>query len=185
MATSSLAPTNVLLGNPAAVKRAFETGGASLVLGLHNFLHDVRFNGAMPSQVKQGALRVGEDLAVTPGGVVYRDAVCEVLQYTPTTPQVRQRPVLLIPPQIGKCYFMDLSPNRSFVEHAVSRGLSMFVISWRNPGPDDREYNLDVYASSVLRAMDVVREITGADQLNTLGLCAGGIFDLDRAGLSR
>src|ERR1700740_2660442 len=98
MGTSSPAPTNVLLGNPAAVKRAFETGGASLVLGLHNFLHDVRVNGAMPSQGKQGALRVGEYLAVTPGGVVYRDAVCEVLQYTPTTPQVRQRPVLLIPP---------------------------------------------------------------------------------------
>ena len=176
MVTSSLAPTNVLLGNPAALKRAFETGGASLVLGLRNFLHDVRFNGAMPSQVKQGALRVGEDLAVTPGGVVYRDAVCEVLQYTPTTSHVRERPVLLIPPQIGKYYFMDLSPNRSFVEHAVSRGLSMFVISWRNPGPDDREYNLDVYASSVLRAMDVVREITGSDQLNTLGLCAGGIL---------
>jgi polyhydroxyalkanoate synthase subunit PhaC len=176
MVTSLLAPTNVLLGNPAALKRAFETGGASLVLGLRNFLQDVRFNGAMPSQAKQGALRVGEDLAVTPGGVVYRDAVCEVLQYTPTTPQVRQRPVLLIPPQIGKYYFMDLSPNRSFVEHAVSRGLSMFVISWRNPGPDDREYNLDVYAASVLRSMDVVAEITGSDQLNTLGLCAGGIL---------
>jgi polyhydroxyalkanoate synthase subunit PhaC len=176
MVTSSLAPTNVLLGNPAALKRAFETGGASLVLGVRNYLHDVRFNGGMPSQAKQGALRVGEDLAVTPGAVVYRDAACEVLQYTPTTSHVRQRPVLLIPPQIGKYYFMDLSPNRSFVEYAVSRGISMFVISWRNPGPEDREYNLDVYASSVLRVMDVVREITGSDQLNTLGLCAGGIL---------
>jgi polyhydroxyalkanoate synthase len=176
MVTSSLAPTNVLLGNPAALKRTFETGGASLVVGLRNFLHDVRFNGGMPSQAKQGALRVGEDLAVTPGGVVYRDAVCEVLQYTPTTTHVRQRPVLLIPPQIGKYYFMDLSRNRSFVEYAVSRGITMFVISWRNPSPEDREYNLDVYASSVLRVMDVVREVTGSDQLNTLGLCAGGIL---------
>jgi poly[(R)-3-hydroxyalkanoate] polymerase subunit PhaC len=176
MFTSTVAPTNVLLGNPAALKRAFETGGASLVLGLRNFLHDVRFNGGMPSQAKQGALRVGEDLAVTPGAVVYRDAVCEVLQYSPTTGQVQHRPVLLIPPQIGKYYFMDLSPNRSFVEYAVSRGITMFVISWRNPGPDDREYNLDVYASTVLRVMDVVREISGSDQLNTLGLCAGGIL---------
>jgi polyhydroxyalkanoate synthase len=108
--------------------------------------------------------------------VVYRDAVCEVIQYAPTTPRVCQRPVLLIPPQIGKYYFMDLSPKRSFVEHAVSRGIPMFVISWRNPGPEDREYNLDVYASSVLRVMDVVREITGSDELNTLGLCAGGIL---------
>jgi polyhydroxyalkanoate synthase subunit PhaC len=174
--TSSLAPTNVLLGNPAALKRAFETGGASLVLGLRNLLYDVLFNRAMPSQVKRGALRVGEDLAVTPGGVVYRDAVCEVLQYAPTTSAVCQRPVLLIPPQIGKYYFMDLAPNRSFVEHAVSRGIPMFVISWRNPGPEDREYNLDVYAASVLRVMDAVREITGSDKLNTLGLCAGGIL---------
>jgi polyhydroxyalkanoate synthase len=176
LVTSSLAPTNVLLGNPAALKRAFETCGASLVLGLRNYLYDLRFNGGMPSQVKRGALRVGEDLAVTPGGVVYRDAVCEVLQYTPTTSHVRQRPVLLIPPQIGKYYFMDLSPNRSFVEYAVSRGIPMFVISWRNPGPEDREYNLDVYAASVLRVTDVVREITGSDQLNTLGMCAGGIL---------
>jgi polyhydroxyalkanoate synthase len=176
MVTSSLAPTNLLLGNPAALKRAFETGGASLVLGLRNYLHDVRFNGGMPSQVKQGALLVGEDLAVTPGGVVYRDAVCEVLQYTPTTSHVRQRPVLMIPPQIGKYYFMDLSANRSFVEYAVSRGITMFVISWRNPGPEDREYNLDVYASTVLRVMDIVRGITGSAELNTLGLCAGGIL---------
>jgi polyhydroxyalkanoate synthase len=176
MVTSSLAPTNLLLGNPAALKRAFETGGASLVLGLRNYLHDVRFNGGMPSQTKQGALRVGEDLAVTPGAVVYRDTVCEVLQYTPTTAHVRQRPVLMVPPQIGKYYFMDLARNRSFVEYAVSRGITMFVISWRNPGPEDREYNLDVYASTVLRVMDVVCEITGSAELNTLGLCAGGIL---------
>jgi polyhydroxyalkanoate synthase len=176
MLTSTLAPTNVLPGNPAALKRAFETGGASLVLGVRNFLHDLRYNGGMPSQAKQGALRVGEDLAVTPGAVVYRDAVCEVLQYTPTTPEVRQRPVLMIPPQIGKYYFMDLSPNRSFVEYAVSRGITMFVISWRNPSPEDREFNLDVYASTVLRVTDVVRAITGTDRLNTLGLCAGGIL---------
>src|SRR6201984_585776 len=87
MVTSSLAPTNVLLGNPAALKRAFETGGASLILGLRNYLHDVRFNGGMPSQAKQGALRVGEDLAVTPGAGVYRDAAGEGLQTPPTPSQ--------------------------------------------------------------------------------------------------
>ncbi len=174
--TSSVAPTNLLLGNPAALKRAFETGGASLVLGLRNRLHDARYNGGMPSQYKHGALHVGEDLAVTPGAVVYRDAVCEVLQYRPTTDEVRERPVLMVPPQIGKYYFMDLAPGRSFVEHAVSRGIPFFVVSWKNPTTDDRDWNLDVYASSVLRAIDAVREITGSKDINVLGLCAGGIL---------
>ncbi len=174
--TSSVAPTNLLLGNPAALKRAFETGGASLVLGLRNRVDDLRHNGGMPAQNKAGALRVGEDLAVTPGAVVYRDAVCEVLQYQPTTSRVRERPVMMIPPQIGKYYFMDLAPGRSFVEHAVSRGIPMFVISWKPVSADDRDWNLDVYASSVLRVIDAVREITGSPDVNVLGLCAGGIL---------
>jgi len=176
MLTSTIAPTNAFIGNPAAIKRAFETRGASLVLGLRNFVHDLRFNGGMPSQVKGGALRVGEDLALTPGAVVYRDAVCEVIQYAPTTSWVWRRPVILVPPQISKYYFMDLSPKRSFIEFAVSRGIPFFAISWRNPGPEDREYNLDVYAASVLRVIDAVRDITGSDQVNTLGMCAGGIL---------
>lgn len=174
--TSSTAPTNVLVGNPAAMKRAFETGGTSLALGLRNLVHDVRYNNGMPSQFKSGSLRVGEDLAVTPGAVVYRDSVCEVIQYTPTTSTVHRRPVLLIPPQIGKYYFMDLAPGRSFAEYAVSRGIPFFLISWRNVGPEDRDYNMDVYASSVLRAIDALREITGSDKVNTLGMCAGGIL---------
>ncbi len=174
--TSGLAPTNTLLGNPTALKRAYETAGASLLLGLRNQLHDLRHNGGLPAQTRRGALHVGQDLATSPGAVVYRDAVCEVLQYKPTTSEVRRRPVLLVPPQIGKYYFMDLAPGRSFVEHAVSRGIPFFVVSWKNPGPDDREWNLDVYASSVLRAIDAVREITGADDVNMLGLCAGGIL---------
>lgn len=173
---SSLAPTNLLLGNPAALKRAFETGGASLVLGLRNRFHDMRHNGGMPAQSKRGALHVGEDLAASAGAVVYRDAVCEVLQYQPTTDEVCERPVLMIPPQIGKYYFMDLAPGRSFVEYAVSRGIPFFVISWKNPTADDRDWNLDVYASSVLRAIDAVREITGSKDVNVLGLCAGGIL---------
>jgi polyhydroxyalkanoate synthase len=95
MVTSTLAPTNVPIGNPAAIKRAFETGGASLALGARNLIHDLRFNGGMPSQVKQDALRVGEDLAATPGAVVYRDAVCELIQYAPATSQrYRRKPRL-------------------------------------------------------------------------------------------
>ncbi|MBA2347339.1 MAG: alpha/beta fold hydrolase, partial [Solirubrobacterales bacterium] len=174
--TSSAAPTNVLLGNPAALKRAFETGGASLVLGMRNRLHDLRHNAGAPSQNKRGALRVGEELAVTPGAVVYRDDVCEVLQYRPTTDTIRERPVLLVPPQIGRYYFMDLAPGRSFVEHAVAQGIPFFLVSWKDPGPDQREWNLDVYAASLLQVIDAVREISGSDDVNLLGLCAGGIL---------
>jgi polyhydroxyalkanoate synthase len=174
--SAALAPTNTLLGNPAALKRTFDTAGTNLLLGARNFLQDVRSNGGMPSQVKRGALRVGEDLAMTEGSVVYRDDVLELIQYKPTTKKVRERPVLLVPPQIGKYYFMDLRPGRSFIEHQVSQGLQIFVVSWRNPGPEMRDWNLDVYASSVLRAIDAVREITGSEDVNLLGMCAGGIL---------
>jgi polyhydroxyalkanoate synthase subunit PhaC len=174
--TSAVAPTNMLLGNPAALKRAFETGGGSLLRGARNFLHDLRTNRAMPSQVPAGQFEVGRNLAATPGAVVYRDEICEVLQYESTTPTVHSRPALLIPPPIGRYYFMDLAPGRSFIEHAVAQGLSMFVISWRNPGPEHRNWDLDTYAEAVLRAIDVVREIADSDDVNTLSLCAGGVI---------
>ena len=109
--TSSLAPTNTLPGNPAALKRAIETGGGSLVAGARHFVDDLRHNGGMPKQVDSSKFTVGENLAVTPGAVVYRNEVFELLQYQPTTPTVRARPVLLIPPPINKYYFLDLAPG--------------------------------------------------------------------------
>ncbi|MBV8429850.1 MAG: alpha/beta fold hydrolase [Solirubrobacterales bacterium] len=173
---SAAAPTNSLLGNPAALKQAFQTGGISLVRGSRNLLHDLRTNRGMPSQVPAGAFAVGRNLAVTPGAVVYRDEVCEVLQYAASTPEVRRRPAIMVPPQIGRYYFMDLAPGRSFVEYAVSRGLSFFLISWRNPGPEQASWDFDAYAAAVLRAVDVAREITRSDEVNLLSLCAGGIL---------
>ena len=173
--TSAAAPTNTVAGNPAALKRALETGGKSLVRGARNFVHDVRHNGGMPSQVDTRPFRKGENVAATPGAVVYRDEVCEVIQYTPSTPEVRTRPVLMIPPQINRYYFMDLAPGRSFVEHAVSRGLQYFTISWNNPTAAQSDWNLDTYVEACLRAVDVVSDITRSDELTVLGLCAGGI----------
>jgi polyhydroxyalkanoate synthase subunit PhaC len=173
--SSTLAPTNTLPGNPAAIKRTFDTGGANLVRGLRNFVHDVRHNGGMPSQVDKRSFEVGENLAATPGAVVYRDEICEVIQYQASTPNVRTRPVLMIPPQINRYYFMDLAPGRSFVEYAVSRGIQFFSISWRNPTRDQSGWDLDDYVSACLRAVDVAAEISGSDELATLGLCAGGI----------
>jgi poly[(R)-3-hydroxyalkanoate] polymerase subunit PhaC len=174
--TTALAPTNYLAGNPAALKRVFETGGLSLARGTRNFIKDVRSNRGMPSTVDRGALEVGTDLAATPGAVVYRDEVCEVLQYAPSTGAVRSRPILLVPPQISKYYFMDLAPGRSFVEHAVAQGLQMFVISWRNVTREQADWGLDTYAEALDRVIDVVREISASDDVNLLALCAGGIL---------
>jgi polyhydroxyalkanoate synthase len=173
--TSALSPTNTLLGNPAALKRAFETGGTSLVRGAQHMLHDLRHNGGMPSQVDVRPFKLGENIAATPGAVVYRDEVFELLQYAPATGQVRERPIVVIPPQINKYYFLDLAPGRSFVEYAVSRGVQTFMISWRNPGPEHGDWDLDTYVTRCLQAVDVARDITGSDDVNTMGFCAGGI----------
>ena len=173
--TSALAPTNTLAGNPAALKRALETGGGSLLTGAKQWLGDVIHNGGMPSQVDASVFTVGQNIAVTPGAVVYRSEVMEVLQYAPTTTEVRARPLVIIPPQINKYYFVDLAPGRSLVEHAVGRGLTVFIISWRNPSKEHGDWDLDTYARAYLDAVEVAREITGSDDVVTLGLCAGGI----------
>jgi poly[(R)-3-hydroxyalkanoate] polymerase subunit PhaC len=131
--TSALAPTNVLAGNPAAIKKAFDTAGLSLLRGARNLVRDVRHNGAMPATAKRGVLRVGEHLALTAGAVIDRDPVAELLEYAPTTSHVAQIPLLIVPPPIGRFYFLDLQPGRSFVEYAVSRGLRTHLLSWRNP----------------------------------------------------
>jgi polyhydroxyalkanoate synthase subunit PhaC len=173
---SAFAPTNFLATNPAALKRAFDTGGASLARGMRNFLHDVRHNGAMPSQVDRDAFVVGRDLAVTPGGVVARDEVAEVLHYRPSTDRVRARPVLVVPPPIGRFYFLDLAPGRSFVEYAVGQGLQLFLMSWRNPTSAQGHWDLDTYAKRVSEAVDTVREVSGSDDVSIIGFCAGGII---------
>jgi len=174
--TSAAAPTNFLMTNPAALKRAFDTGGVSLARGARNFARDVRRNGAMPSMIEPGAFEVGRDLAVTPGAVVARDAVAEVLQYAPATDTVFQRPVLVVPPPIGRFYFLDLRPGRSFVEYAADRGLQTFMLSWRNPTAKQGRWDLDTYAAALLAAIDTVRDITGSPDVNLIGFCAGGII---------
>ena len=174
--TSAVAPTNSLLGNPAAIKRTLETGGGNLTRGVRNWAGDLRHNGGMPSMADPQALQVGRDLALTPGAVVERDEVAELIQYTPATGSVRERPVLVVPPPIGRFYFLDLRPGRSFIEYSVGRGLQTFVLSWRNPGKDQRDWDLDTYAARVLRAIDAIRDITGSDDVNTIGFCAGGII---------
>jgi polyhydroxyalkanoate synthase subunit PhaC len=174
--TSAAAPTNFLPTNPAALKEVFDTAGMSLVRGLGNWVSDLRHNGGMPSMVERDAFTVGVDLALTPGAVVSRDEVAEVLQYAPTTESVYERPVLVVPPPINRFYFLDMRPGRSFVEYAVSRGQQTFLMSWRNPQKEHADWNLDTYAGRVSAAVDEVREISGSDDVNLIGFCAGGII---------
>lgn len=171
-----LAPTNMLIGNPAALRKAARTGGRSLLAGTANLVHDVVRNGGMPTQTDRNAFRVGEDLALTPGAVVDRDDVAELIQYAPSTTTVRPRPLLIVPPPIGRYYFLDLRPGRSFVEYAVSRGLQVFLLSWRNPSRKQRDWDIDTYAGRVLAAVDVVTRITRSPDVSTLGFCAGGLI---------
>jgi poly[(R)-3-hydroxyalkanoate] polymerase subunit PhaC len=173
--TEAVAPTNSLLGNPAALKNVLETGGASLGRGLRNFLGDVAANGGMPTQVDKSAFEVGKNLAVSPGAVVLRTEVLELIQYAPASAEVYARPLLVVPPQINKFYLLDLAPGKSLIEYAVKSGFQVFVISWRNPTPAQREWGLDTYATAILEAIDAMCEITGSPDVNVLAACAGAI----------
>jgi polyhydroxyalkanoate synthase len=173
--TSTLSPTNTLLGNPEALKRAFDTGGRSVVTGLRALVHDVQHNGGMPAQVDARHFEVGRNLAATEGSVVFRNDVLEILQYRPRTERVYSRPTLLVTPQINKFYFLDLSPGRSFVEYSVSQGVPTFMVSWRNPGVEQRHWDLDTYIGALVEAIAAVKYITGSKQVNAFGFCAGGI----------
>jgi polyhydroxyalkanoate synthase subunit PhaC len=171
----ALAPTNTLLGNPAALRKAMQTGGKSVVEGLRNMAHDVRYNGGWPAQVDSSGFQVGENMAITPGKVVYRSDLIELIQYQPQTATVYETPLLFCPPWINKYYIMDLAPQKSLIEWAIQHGHTCFAISYRNPDESMRETSFDDYLMKGPRdAVRVVREITGAKQVNTLSVCLGG-----------
>jgi polyhydroxyalkanoate synthase subunit PhaC len=170
IAVDALAPTNFLPGNPAALKRAYESGGASLFAGARNFLTDVATNGGLPRQVDRSAFTVGKDLAASPGKVVFRNELIELLQYEPRTETVYEVPLLCSPPWINKYYVMDLAPGRSFVQWAVEHHHTVFAISYRNPDASMRDVTLDDYLiNGPTAAIGVVEEITGADAVNIVG----------------
>jgi polyhydroxyalkanoate synthase len=173
--TTAAAPTNFALTNPAALERAFETGGASLVRGLRNMGRDLLENKGMPRSVDRSHFVVGVTQAATPGSVVYRDDVLELIQYDPTTTTVFARASVVIPPQINRFYVMDMAPGRSFVEYSVSQGIQTFMVSWRNPSPEHGHWNLDTYLLALERALEAVADITGVPEANVVGVCAGGI----------
>jgi polyhydroxyalkanoate synthase subunit PhaC len=175
MLEEALAPTNWFWTNPAAHKRAYETAGLSVLRGLRNLAKDIVQNGGMPTMVDTRPFKVGENLAVTPGAVVYRDELCEVIQYRASTETVYERPLVMIPPQINKHYILDLAKGRSLTEYVVAQGIPFFTVVWRNPTKEQRDLGLDSYVESCLAAIDVACEITGSEDCNLLGVCAGGL----------
>jgi polyhydroxyalkanoate synthase len=174
-AFDALAPTNFLATNPAAVKRAFETSGASVLQGARNFLDDLAHNGGRPRQVDTVPFELGRNLAATPGKVVFRNDLMELIQYAPRTRRVRGVPLLASPPWINKYYVMDLAPGRSFIEWAVEHQRTVFAISYRNPDASMGGVTLDDYLIHGPRtALDVISDITGSATTDIVGLCLGG-----------
>ena len=172
----ALAPSNNPLLNPAALKAAVDTGGGSALAGLRNFVADMAAAPRIPSMVEPDAFEVGVDLAVTPGSVVLRTPVFELIQYRPSTAAVRQVPLLMVPPTINKYYVMDLAPGRSMVEYLTSSGLQVFMISWRNPDARHAAWDFNTYGQAILDAMDAAARITGSEQTALMGACSGGII---------
>ena len=171
----ALSPTNTLAGNPAALRRAFDTGGKSVFRGAKNMLDDLVNNGGWPSQVDSTGFEVGVNMAATPGSVVYRSDLIELIQYEPADKQVHSVPLLFCPPWINKYYIMDLAPGRSLIEWAVQHGHTCFAISYRNPDATMSDLTFQDYLfKGPLDAVRVVREITGASEVNTLSVCLGG-----------
>ena len=178
----SLAPTNTLLGNPAALRTAVATKGASLAKGARALANDVLHNGAMPKTVDGRPFRLGETIGTSPGAVVLRTEVFELIQYQPSTPTVGTVPIVFVPPEISRHYILDLSPGRSLVEFLVNQGHPVFVMSWRNPAPAHRDWNLDTYVAASLEAVTTAALISGSPDAHVVGVCAGGITAAGLAG---
>ena len=140
---------------------------------MKNYLEDLIKNGGLPSQVDRSAFKVGENVATTPGFVVFRNEIIELIQYAPTTPKVWKRPLVITPPQINKYYATDLSPDKSLVRFLLDGGIQTFAVSWRNPTVENRDWGLDTYVAALDEAVDAVREIAGSHDISMMGSCSG------------
>ena len=171
-----LAPSNNPLISPLGWKAIIDTGGLSVVRGVRRFLRDMAVPPRIPSMVEPDAFTVGEDLAVTPGAVVYCNEVFELIQYTPQTENVWAVPLLMVPPVINKFYILDIAPGRSMVEYLLSQGHQIFAISWRNPTAVHRSWGCDTYGGAILDALDAIEKVTGSPSTHVQASCSGGIL---------
>ena len=169
----AISPANFPWSNPEALKLAAETQGESVTRGLRNLAGDI--DRGLVSMTDERAFEVGRNLAVTPGEVIYENEFLQLIQYAPATETVYQRPLVMVPPFINKYYILDLQPDNSFVRYAVGEGHTVFMVSWRNMPESMGKATWDDYLrEGVMRALDVSREVSGADKVNALGFCVGG-----------
>jgi polyhydroxyalkanoate synthase len=178
-----MAPVNNLYGNPSALQTLFDTRGQSLANGLKNFLDDLKNNYGYPAVADRDGFKIGQDVAASIGSVIYKDDVIELMQYEATTKKVNEMPFLYVFSQVNRFYLGDLTLDRSLFQEILAQGIRVFAISWRNPTVDQRDWNIDTYCNAVIKAVDVMREITGQDKVNVMGLCAGGITTATALGL--
>jgi poly[(R)-3-hydroxyalkanoate] polymerase subunit PhaC len=171
----ALAPTNFPWSNPTVLKDIVDHGGAGLARGMRQLLRDLSGPTRLPASVDTTTFTVGENLAVSPGAVVLRTDVFELIQYEPRRPRVREVPLLVVPPTINKFYVLDLAPGRSLVEHLLDQGQQVFMISWRNPDTLQGHFDLDTYAGAVLEARAAVAEIARQPAVHVASACSGGI----------
>jgi polyhydroxyalkanoate synthase len=178
----AFAPTNFLLGNPAVLKRAKETTGLSLVRGAKNLLGDVRKRRPIPSQVDDSAFKVGGNLAVTPGSVVFRTEMFELIQYAPQTAEVHERPILVMPSIVNKYYIFDIAPKRSILEYFIQKGHTVFVVVWRNPQRAHDGWGMAHYQDALDAAIDATTSIAGSEDVNLWAVCGAGPIAIAMAG---
>ncbi|WP_417517262.1 PHA/PHB synthase family protein [Marinobacter sp.] len=175
--TDALAPSNFILSNPEVLRTTVQTRGTNLLRGIANLLRDLdEGTGPMPFRMSDpDAFKVGENLANTPGDVVFQNELMQLIQYKPTTDTVHRRPLLVIPPWINKYYILDLGEKKSFIRYWVEHGHTVFVISWVNPGPELAHKSFEDYMlDGPIAAMDAIEQATGERELNTVGYCIGG-----------
>ncbi|PID42363.1 MAG: class I poly(R)-hydroxyalkanoic acid synthase [Gammaproteobacteria bacterium] len=174
---NALSPTNFVLTNPEVLRKTWSSSGANLLDGVKQFVEDYKKNPGMIniSMTDFSAFRVGQNVATTPGKVVYQTELMQLIQYTPTTETVNRTPVLILPPWINKYYILDLTEKNSLVKWLVDQGLTVFMVSWINPGPGLRDKGFDDYMKEgALAALDAVEKATGEKQTNVIGYCVGG-----------
>jgi polyhydroxyalkanoate synthase subunit PhaC len=182
-----MAPSNFPLTNPEILTRTVASGGANLAIGWQNFIEDAERVFAGKKPVGSENFVVGRDVAKTPGKVIYRNRLIELIQYAPATDTVRPEPILIVPAWIMKYYILDLSPHNSLVKHITEQGFTVFMISWKNPGPEDRDLGMEDYRTlGVMNALDVVNAVVPDRKVHAVGYCLGGtLLSIAAAAMAR